>query len=179
MSGPTSPLAAVPRSRPPEACRPPTWRLWECELPSGGKATTESPLADFHAWAAIARQRIASFGLDRAAAFGEGWVIGIGRPRRRPAPARRITPMPALPPTREPTERPAEPGELCTCGRPARVVYLTERFGEVGHCGASGPAPVLPCPFCGTVEPHRETWGDSARCPAYRLRPETKGGAPS
>jgi hypothetical protein len=179
MSESTSTPLAVRRERPLEACRPPTWRLWECELPSGGKATTESPLADFHAWRVIAQERIASTGVDRAAVFGDGWVLGASRPRRRPAPARRVTPTPAPAPTSDHTERPAQPGELCTCGRPARVVYLTKRFGEVGHCGLSNPAPALPCPFCGATEPHREPWGDSARCPDYRLRPETKGGAPS
>jgi hypothetical protein len=35
------------------------------------------------------------------------------------------------------TERPARPGELCECGRPAVVVYETERFGDVGWCGVS------------------------------------------
>ena len=34
-----------------------------------------------------------------------------------------------------PTERPARPGEKCKCGRPAVIVYITERFGEVGYCG--------------------------------------------
>ena len=33
------------------------------------------------------------------------------------------------------TQRPARPGEKCKCGRPAVVVYMTERFGEVGYCG--------------------------------------------
>lgn len=38
--------------------------------------------------------------------------------------------------TESPTqERPARPGERCTCGRPAVVVYLTEDFGEVPYCG--------------------------------------------
>lgn len=65
------------------------------------------------------------------------------------------------------TERPAEPGECCTCGRPAVVVYLTERFGAVGWCGRSdGGDRNGPCPFCGG-ERH-----DGDRCPAYRLRPE-------
>lgn len=33
------------------------------------------------------------------------------------------------------TNRPAEPGETCTCGRPAVVIYQTEQFGDVGYCG--------------------------------------------
>jgi hypothetical protein len=76
-----------------------------------------------------------------------------------------------------PTERPSRPGELCTCGRPATVVFLTEMFGEVGHCGLPGVDPLLPCPFCGTEETHREPWGDAARCPDYRLSPGAEGGA--
>lgn len=70
------------------------------------------------------------------------------------------------------SERPAQPGELCTCGRQAVTVYSTEQFGDVGHCGIDGAArtPVLPCPWCGTSEPHKESWGDPARCPDYQLR---------
>lgn len=42
-------------------------------------------------------------------------------------------------------ERPARPGELCTCGRPAVVVYVTEKFGEVPYCGIpDGGARVRP-----------------------------------
>lgn len=33
------------------------------------------------------------------------------------------------------TERPAQPGETCDCGDPARTVYVTEKFGEVPSCG--------------------------------------------
>jgi hypothetical protein len=32
-------------------------------------------------------------------------------------------------------QRPAESGELCTCGRKATVVFQTEAHGEVGWCG--------------------------------------------
>ena len=46
------------------------------------------------------------------------------------------------PPT---TQRPARPGERCTCGRPAVIVYITERFGEVGYCGIpDGGAGAMP-----------------------------------
>jgi hypothetical protein len=31
--------------------------------------------------------------------------------------------------------RQANEGEVCTCGRPARVVFLTPDFGEVPYCG--------------------------------------------
>ncbi|CAN5881591.1 hypothetical protein BH23ACT2_BH23ACT2_24270 [soil metagenome] len=34
-----------------------------------------------------------------------------------------------------PGQRHARPGEVCTCGDPAVVVYETARFGDVGHCG--------------------------------------------
>lgn len=62
-------------------------------------------------------------------------------------------------------ERPAEPGDLCTCGRQAVTVHLTERYDEVGDCGQTNVAAVTPCPFCGSTDPHE------ARCPSYRLRP--------
>lgn len=68
--------------------------------------------------------------------------------------------------------RPAQPGELCTCGRPAVIVIPTDHFGDVGYCGIEGAAyqPVLPCPWCGTSEPHLEPYGDPGRCPDYQLR---------
>jgi hypothetical protein len=48
------------------------------------------------------------------------------------------------------SERPAEPGELCTCGRQAVVVYLGTVFGPTGWCGqADGGDQTGPCPFCG------------------------------
>ncbi len=73
-------------------------------------------------------------------------------------------------------ERPAEAGELCTCGRPAVVVYVNEEYGDVGYCGIEGAAfrPVLPCPWCGSSEAHKEPWGDPGRCPQYTLRPAAK-----
>lgn len=71
------------------------------------------------------------------------------------------------------TQRPAAGGELCTCGRQAVIVYQTEEYGDVGHCGIEGAAtdPVLPCPWCGATEAHTASWGDPQRCPQYRLRP--------
>jgi hypothetical protein len=70
-------------------------------------------------------------------------------------------------------QRPAEFGDLCTCGRQAVVVYISEEYGEVGHCGVEGSAaqPILPCPFCHSSKPHKASWGDPAKCPDYRLRP--------
>jgi hypothetical protein len=62
-------------------------------------------------------------------------------------------------------ERPAEPGELCTCGRKAIVVFLGTVFGETGWCGIhDGGDRAGPCPFCGGP---RHT---HSRCPSYRLR---------
>lgn len=66
-----------------------------------------------------------------------------------------------------PTERPAGPGELCTCGRQAVVVYLASGFGPTGYCGIpDGGDRAGPCPFCGGPR-HQEPEG---RCPDYRLR---------
>jgi hypothetical protein len=63
------------------------------------------------------------------------------------------------------SERPAAPGERCTCGRQAVVVYLGSVFGPTGYCGiADGGDQAGPCPFCGGPR-HPE-----GRCPAYRLR---------
>jgi hypothetical protein len=65
------------------------------------------------------------------------------------------------------TERPAAPGERCTCGRQAVVVYLGSVFGPTGYCGISDGADRSgPCPFCGGPHHH------SGRCPDYRLRPD-------
>jgi hypothetical protein len=68
------------------------------------------------------------------------------------------------------TERPAELGELCTCGRQARIVYTTERWGEVGGCGIddAGLGGPRPCPFCGDPD---GAAGHDGRCPDYRVRP--------
>jgi hypothetical protein len=73
-------------------------------------------------------------------------------------------------------ERTAEPGELCTCGRQAVVVYSSEKFGDVGYCGVEGSAarPVLPCPWCGSSEAHQKPWGDPGKCPDYTLQPTAR-----
>jgi hypothetical protein len=64
------------------------------------------------------------------------------------------------------TERLAEPGELCTCGRQAVVVYLGSIFGPTGYCGIpDGGDHAGPCPFCGGPR-HTEPDG---RCPNYLL----------
>jgi hypothetical protein len=67
------------------------------------------------------------------------------------------------------SERPAAPGERCTCGRQAVVVYLGGVFGPTGYCGiADGGDRAGPCPFCGGPR-HQQPEG---RCPHYRLRPD-------
>ena len=63
------------------------------------------------------------------------------------------------------TQRPAQPGELCTCGRPAVIVFLTGRWGPTGWCGISDGGADGPCVFC-----HRRAH-HSQRCPQYQLRP--------
>jgi hypothetical protein len=71
-------------------------------------------------------------------------------------------------------ERPAVPGELCTCGRQARVVYLVVDeggfVGPVGSCGIGdgGRGGPRPCPFCHGAIAH-----GFERCPRYTLRPAT------
>lgn len=37
--------------------------------------------------------------------------------------------------------RAPEDGELCTCGRPAVVVYSTREFGDVGSCNSQDAHP--------------------------------------
>jgi hypothetical protein len=63
------------------------------------------------------------------------------------------------------TQRPAQPGELCTCGRPATVVYLHDQRPPTGWCGISDGGANGPCPFCdGPAH-------DEERCPRYQLQP--------
>jgi hypothetical protein len=77
----------------------------------------------------------------------------------------------ATPQEPELSERPAEPGERCTCGRQAIVVYLGSVFGPTGYCGIpDGGDRSGPCPFCRGPR-HQEPYG---RCPDYRLRPEQR-----
>lgn len=69
------------------------------------------------------------------------------------------------------TERPGQPGEKCTCGRPAVLIYRTESFGEVGDCGIrdGGGQPLWPCPWCG-AGPHVNELGRAGKCPEYQPR---------
>ena len=104
----------------------------------------------------------------------DGWwfVVEVpGRPREEHGPFTSEQPMLAAKVARmrqleaPATERPAEPGERCTCGRQAVVVYLEIAPGPIGYCGiADGGDQAGPCPFCGG--PRHQ----SGRCPAYRLR---------
>jgi hypothetical protein len=106
----------------------------------------------------------------------DGWWFAVevpGRPRAEYGPYRSEQAMLAAKLARmqdleaPPTQRPAAPGELCTCGRQAIVVYLGSAFGPTGYCGiADGGEGTGPCPFCGGPR-HREP---DSRCPAYRLR---------
>jgi hypothetical protein len=106
----------------------------------------------------------------------DGWwfdVVIPGRPREEHGPFPSQNAMLAAKVARmrqveaSPTERPAAPGERCTCGRQAVVVYLGSAFGPTGYCGiADGGDQAGPCPFCGGPR-HREPYG---RCPHYRLR---------
>lgn len=61
-------------------------------------------------------------------------------------------------------ERRAEPGEVCTCGRPAVKVFIGGKFGDTGYCGLPDGGLPGPCPFC--EGPRHEQ-----RCPQYQLRP--------
>lgn len=60
------------------------------------------------------------------------------------------------------TERPARPGEVCTCGRPARVVFINQ-WGPTGWCGISDGGAKGPCVFCNGPA------HDSERCARYQL----------
>jgi hypothetical protein len=106
----------------------------------------------------------------------DGWWFAVevpGRPREEHGPysseqamlAAKVARIKAL--EAPATERPAAPGELCTCGRQAIVVYLGGVFGPTGYCGVpDGGEGTGPCPFCGGPR-HREPY---SRCLAYRLR---------
>jgi len=65
--------------------------------------------------------------------------------------------------------RPAEPGEVCTCGAPAVVVFDYSVLGEpIGSCMSLDPHTRSGrCPFCGIDGPH----SNDGICPNYRLRP--------
>jgi len=54
------------------------------------------------------------------------------------------------------------PGEICSCGRTAIIVFLTEKYGRVGYCGAPNRLPLDPCrdPEC----PRRASRHDHLWC---------------
>jgi hypothetical protein len=111
----------------------------------------------------------------------DGWWFAVdvaGRPREEHGPFDSEETMLAAKVARiqeleaPPSQRPAEPGELCTCGRQAITVYLGTAFGPTGDCGIrDGGDRTGPCPFCGGPR-HQEPYG---RCPQYRLRLEESG----
>jgi hypothetical protein len=106
----------------------------------------------------------------------DGWWFAVqvpGRPREQHGPypsqeamlAAKLARMQDL--EAPGTERPAAPGERCTCGRQAIVVYLDIAPGPIGYCGIpDGGDQTGPCPFC--RGPRHPEW--EGRCPAYRLR---------
>lgn len=62
--------------------------------------------------------------------------------------------------------RNAQPGDLCTCGRPAVEVFVYDDR-ESGYCGLEdGGGRVAPCPFCGAPEAHLYK-----PCPQYTVNP--------
>lgn len=61
-------------------------------------------------------------------------------------------------------DRPAEPGERCTCGRQAHVVFVHADGRETGYCGREDGGQKGPCAFCGG-EQH-----EFGPCPEYRIR---------
>ena len=71
-------------------------------------------------------------------------------------------------------ERPAEPAERCTCGRPAVTVFVTERLWEVGWCGVNdGADQAGPCPGFAPQSPARPWQKDTMGAPKLppRARP--------
>jgi hypothetical protein len=65
------------------------------------------------------------------------------------------------------SERQAEPGEVCTCGRQAVKVFCWNDRNPVGWCGLSdGGDSRGPCPFCGGGR------HEIGRCPSYELSPD-------
>jgi hypothetical protein len=106
----------------------------------------------------------------------DGWWFAVdvpGRPREEHGPFTSKQAMAAAKVARlkqleaSPTERPAEPGERCTCGSQAIVVDLGSIFGPTGYCGIpDGGEDTGPYPFCGG--PRHLEW--EGRCPHYRLR---------
>jgi hypothetical protein len=175
---------------PPEAWRPIGW--WavcdECGWSSGPHDEHDDAIreADRHAlamgevtWEELERQRRHEERLAVAWQVShdrrpDGWWFAVevpGRLREEHGPFASEAAMLAAKVARMrqleagPSERPAEPGERCTCGRQAIVVYLGSVLGPTGYCGIpDGGDRAGPCPFCGG--PRHQ----SGRCPAYRLR---------
>lgn len=70
---------------------------------------------------------------------------------------------------KRPVRRPAVPGEVCICGKPAEMVFDHPAFGvEVGSClELDATTRTGPCPFCGVTGKHIT----DGLCPAYTVRP--------
>jgi hypothetical protein len=177
---------------PPEAWRPIGW--WavcdECGFTSGPHHEQDDAIweADHHAlaigeatrWEGESQQppggRLSVTWQASHAQQPDGWWFAVqvpGRPREEHGPFASEQAMLAAKLARirqleaAPSERLALPGERCTCGRQAIVVYLTSVFGPIGYCGiADGGDQAGPCPFCGGPR-HEQPYG---RCPDYRLR---------
>jgi len=58
----------------------------------------------------------------------------------------------------------AKPGELCTCGRPAIMAYLTEKFGRVPFCGTSDLEPLPGSPDALKRGEEATYWGACQAC---------------
>lgn len=70
------------------------------------------------------------------------------------------------------TERPAAPGERCTCGRPAILVYTTDDYGPIGFCGISDGGAKGPCyPLIHHPLGLNSHHPDDPVCPHYKLLP--------
>jgi hypothetical protein len=159
------------------------WMVGPC--PTGAEAHAAADAHDLAMWETtpqeLDRERRTGQRVDVAwqASHGQrpdGWWFAVeipGRPREEHGPYGSEQAMLAAKLARlkeleaPPSERPAEPGELCTCGRQAVVVYRGSVFGPTGYCGIpDGGDRAGPCPFCGGPR-HDQPYG---RCPDYRLR---------
>ncbi|MBA9001993.1 DUF6907 domain-containing protein [Thermomonospora cellulosilytica] len=66
-------------------------------------------------------------------------------------------------------ERAPKPGETCSCGRPAVVVYITEKHGDVPHCGIEdgGTGQGDENAPSGQQAPARAVWMPESGCPTW------------
>lgn len=59
-------------------------------------------------------------------------------------------------------------GDLCTCGRPAILVFTGGQWGDTGWCGLESVPQLRPCAFCGEDVDHE------GRCPRYAVNPSAR-----